>query len=148
MTNNKVTLADGMNQIVFDAMVEECGRLKSQIAMLHKALTSLLEDYRDSRTYLGKWEWKYKDAWDADEVRAVAALTTTVDDVEAWEKQRRDAVLESAAVACDGTEAWMSAAFVKANEGREGKEKIDYIEGMERGASKCADAIRDLKSKP
>lgn len=112
---------------------------KSEVAVLRQRVIELLAIADNPKANI----------FDGATTRTVArqTLTYTSEAAEKWERAIRNRALEDAANACDDIENRMSAAFVKANEYGEGKEKIDYIEGIERGASKCADAIRAKKEK-
>lgn len=105
----KYTVADVGNDQTID-------RLTAQIAMLRDAMATMLHIEGSGMAVMG---------WEAAIVKAHKALTATQADVEAWEKQRRDAVLEEAIRECQIINS-------------------DYMGGRV-SALACADAILALK---
>jgi len=63
-----------------------------QIAMLREALATMLHIEGSGMAVMG---------WGAAIVKAHKALAATAEDQGAWEKSKRDAVLEEAVIACD-----------------------------------------------
>jgi hypothetical protein len=70
----------------------ELDRQAKQIAMLREALATMLHIEGSGMAVMG---------WGAAIVKAHKALAATAEDQGAWEKSKRDAVLEEAVIACD-----------------------------------------------